>query len=604
MNELFSLQELKGFFLKEEQVNEILDNMQEVFMRHRTYEYEYINYQDGKERVVFGDPNTQLRIPAQFGKFPFFANDTKIKLQMIPFYEEFVEAVGELATNLPKLMLFCYMVGKWKEEFYEEDDVLPWFREFLEKGFIKIYSFGYERYQNRYFQMQEIIRLLPQLFEEKECFFVARKFQRTILSLLGEEQLGISFISGELVRYPINHKCIGYFRSMLRRYACNNDELFRIWFLEQYHQEQCCLGKPITDGLTLEEYIQAVEQNVITKEILIDKFFHYESQELLATDIRMLTAPNQYEKGKQLHDKYPWLKEVVKQVVHKMVEIELGRGEEPTSFSMVLCTIPRLEGSCYLFQFLEVLGKEIIFRGDEYSTGLTKKRVFSQLLKSCYPTKEDTKELFLELVQKYKIKEKRLVEVAICMPQWANLIEESLNWKGLVSGIWFFHAHINETFSTEKIIKVAKFSKVTPQQFQDGVFDKNWFWSIYEALGEERFQLLYRFAKYITSGNKHHLRVKLYCDAVLGKLDITQLEEEIVKKRNQEKLRAYALIPIKENKEEEVKRRYQFLQQFLEESTSFGAKRRKSEKKAVEVAVENLAINLGDNDMIYKLKNE
>lgn len=592
MNALFSLQELKEFFLKEEQVNEILDKMQEVFVRHSTYEYEYINYQDVKECVLFGNPNTQLRIPAKFGKFPFFANDTKIKLQMIPFYEEFVEAIGELAMNLPKLIGFCYKVGKWKEEVYEEDDVLPWFHEFLEKGFMKTYQVGYDRYQNRFFQMQEIIRLLPQLFEEKECFFIARKFQRTILSLLREERLGTNFVSGEVVRYPINHKCIGYFRSMSRWYACNDDELFQIWFLEQYHQEQFCLGKTITDGLTLEEYIRAVNEQVITKEILIDKFFHYESQELLATHIQMLTTSN--EKSKQLYDTYPWLKEVVKQVVDKMLEIELCRGEEPTSFSMVLCVIPRLEGSSYLFQFLDVLGKEIIFRGDEYSTGLTKKRVFSQLLKSCYPTKKDTKELFLELVQKYKIKEKRLVEVAMCMPQWANLIEEALELDGLASGIWFFHAHINETFSTEKTIEVAKFSKVTPQQFQDGVFDKGWFWSVYKALGEERFQLLYRFAKYITSGNKHHLRVKLYCDAVLGKLDIKQLEEEIVQKRNQEKLRAYVLIPIEKNKEEETKRRYQFLQQFLEESKAFGTKRRKSEKKAVEVAVKNLEINLGN----------
>ena len=439
--------------------------------------------------------------------------------------------------------------------------------------------------------MQEIIRLLPQLFEEKECFFVAIKFQRTILSLLGEEKLGTNFVLGELVRYPINHKCIGYFRSMSRRYICN-DELFKMWFLEQYHQEQFCLGKLITDGLTLEEYIRAVELKVIEKEALVQKFFHYESQELLVTDMRMLTTPNQYEKGKQLYDKYPWLRDTVRQVVDKMIEIELRRGEEPTPFSMVLCMIPRLEGSFYLFQFLNVLGKEIIFRGDEYSTGLTKKRVFSQLLKCCYPTKEDTKEKFLELLKQTKIKEKRLIEVAMCMPQWVSIIEESLEWKGLVSAVWFFHAHMNETFSIEKTIEVEKFSKVTPQEFQDGVFDKKWFWNVYEALGEERFQLLYRFAKYITSGNKHHLRVKLYCDAVLGKLDIKQLEEEIVQKRNQEKLRAYALIPIKENKEEETKRRYQFLQQFLEESKSFGTKRRKSEKKAVEIAVKNLEINL------------
>ena len=167
--------------------------------------------------------------------------------------------------------------------------------------------------------------------------------------------------------------------------------------------------------------------------------------------------------------------------------------------------------------------------------------------------------------------------------------EEIMKWPGLKCAVWFFHAHINETFSAEKETEVAMYSPITPQQFNDGAFDKEWFMQAYAELGEKRFQILYKSAKYITSGSNQHRRSQLYSDAVLGKLDAASLKQEIIDKRNQEKLRCYPLIPIGENQPDEALRRYEFLQKFLKESKQFGAQRRDSEKKACATAMENLA---------------
>lgn len=182
-------------------------------------------------------------------------------------------------------------------------------------------------------------------------------------------------------------------------------------------------------------------------------------------------------------------------------------------------------------------------------------------------------------------------------PQWAGFAEEILGWPGLKCGVWFFHAHINENFSAEKETEVAIFSPISPKQFNDGAFDKDWFFRAYNALGEKRFQVLYKAAKYITAGGNQHRRSQLYADAVLGRLNPEKLVQEIREKRNQEKLRCYPLIPIPEGDRQEALRRYEVIQKFQKESKQFGAQRRESEGKACATALENLAITTGIMDV-------
>jgi hypothetical protein len=93
----------------------------------------------------------------------------------------------------------------------------------------------------------------------------------------------------------------------------------------------------------------------------------------------------------------------------------------------------------------------------------------------------------------------------------------------------------------------------------------------------ERFGLLYKYAKYITTGNSNHRRSQLYTDACHGKLDANELLTEIREKRNQEKLRAYPLIPFGADPAGEALSRYEFNRGFEKEPKQFGAQRRASE---------------------------
>ena len=135
----------------------------------------------------------------------------------------------------------------------------------------------------------------------------------------------------------------------------------------------------------------------------------------------------------------------------------------PTVLTSAARCIGRFEGARYFCSLLAALGKENFFRGYEYSSDTTKRAVLSRLLKRCYPAKEDMPETMKALLDKTDIKEKRLAEAVMYAPQWAELAEKVMDWPGLKCGVWFFHAHVNESFSAEKETEAAVYSPITPQ---------------------------------------------------------------------------------------------------------------------------------------------
>ena len=155
-------------------------------------------------------------------------------------------------------------------------------------------------------------------------------------------------------------------------------------------------------------------------------------------------------------------------------------------------------------------------------------------------------------------------------------------------------AHMNESFDDKRKAMIARFTPLEVDELNDGAFDRTWFTEVYERLGDKRFQLIYKAAKYISDGAKH-TRARKYADAALGKYDEPELMAEIEAKRNKDLLMAVGILPI-EN-EEQIKDRYMFLQKFKKESKQFGAQRRASEAAAVSTAMRNMAINAGYQDV-------
>ena len=274
--------------------------------------------------------------------------------------------------------------------------------------------------------------------------------------------------------------------------------------------------------------------------------------------------------------------------------MELRRGDSPTPYSEAIYSVRKVYGIDRFIAILLALGKETLDRGGYYSSG-NKKVNLSHLLKISEPLEGETVEMLQKKLKGKNITDKRLIETSMYAPKWIDLLQEYLGWKGMASGCYYFQAH---TSDIDKKLEglFATFTPISLERLQDRAFDLNWFKTAYAELGEEHFNMLYDAAKYISDGAKHS-RARMFADATLGKLDLKESEDKILDKRNQNLVMSYSLIPLSENKDEDILRRYKFLQEFLKSGKQFGAQRRASEAKAVEISLENLSRNAGYTDV-------
>lgn len=289
-------------------------------------------------------------------------------------------------------------------------------------------------------------------------------------------------------------------------------------------------------------------------------------------------------------------------ILDYLVQNELKRGDSSTKYSEALHRIKRIEGIEYLVQILQALGKETLDRASYYWGGNdTKKSVLSHLLKACYPSEKDNSKELTKKLKGTDITEQRLIEVAMYSSQWLEIIESYLGWKGLASGCYYFQAHMSDVDKNKEGL-IAKYTPISIDDLRDGAFDIDWFKSAYKELGEKKFEMLYDSAKYISDGAKHS-RARMFADAVNGKLNLKETEKKIEDKRNKDLVASYSLIPLLKDKQKDALHRYQFLQKFLKESKKFGAQRRASEAKAVNISLENLSRNMGYSDVTRLIWN-
>ncbi len=292
-------------------------------------------------------------------------------------------------------------------------------------------------------------------------------------------------------------------------------------------------------------------------------------------------------------DLQKFVDDVYEDVVREALSKELKRGDSDTIYSKNVSSIRRIYGVDNFIAILTAMGNDTLERSS-YSSSNSKRGSLSHLLSVCIPGDEDTTEVLRSALVKTDITEKRLIEAAMYSPEWLSIVGEYLGYEGFTSACYYFMAHMNERFDDKKKAIIAKFTPLSEEELNEGAFDINWFKSAYETMGKKRFDIVYDAAKYISDGAKHS-RARKYADATLGKMEITDVESKISDKRNKDLVMAYTLIPIMG--EDDIIRRYLFLQNFLKESKKFGAQRIGSEKKAVEISMSNLAMNAGYQDV-------
>ncbi len=477
---LLSKKEILSLMPQNPEIMQLFERMDAVFEAHKDHEYEVEEFDGSRQKILFGDASYRgLMIPAEYGSAVRLRRNGELRFSMIPFHEEFAEALREYMNDDVKMMLLHYCVNGFSGQFTNLPswcDKAAWFAPIESTFSPNFREYGYGKYRLRYWQMAEIIRLAFKEADENRIFDAAYDIYFSMHNIIGKEYLTKCYalentkkvshinylIHSPTDRYiPANHNIVSFYRDVLNSLPMT-DEQFGRWFRKEYAFE---LGTDFrVSSLSLQQYARAVDLKLITKDSISHWILHPNVN--TATSLKTLSDPDRIDGGRQLFEKYPWLDEFSSMIISRMVEVEAGRGELPTGLTNKCHDIMKIEGSEYFCKLLSTLGKDNFFRGYEYSRGTTKQEVLSQLLKKCRPGPDDTAQKLKKLLENTDISDKRLVEAAMYAPQWAGLAEDVTGWDGLRKAVWFFHAHISEHFSAEKETEVAIYSPISPRTIQ------------------------------------------------------------------------------------------------------------------------------------------
>jgi hypothetical protein len=287
------------------------------------------------------------------------------------------------------------------------------------------------------------------------------------------------------------------------------------------------------------------------------------------------------------------LREMAGKVSAHILDIELKRGEEETEVSRLAMKLERIEGIDVWLDILKALGDEPFVKIDHiYSSGYARKEVLCRLCRICHPSATDTAETMARSAKLAGISPERLMEAALFAPQWLGMVEEATAWKGLQSIACFFHAHVNDQCSDRMKALIAHYTAIDQEDLCAGAFDILWFRQASRETGAKRFGKVFDALRSIISGPEY-ARISRYIDALNGKTDVLEVRKQVEEKRSRDLLMMYGIMPLGKRPNSDLAERYRYLFRFLDESKAFGSQRHDSEKKAVEIAMANLARNVG-----------
>ncbi|MCL9660907.1 DUF4132 domain-containing protein [Paenibacillus hunanensis] len=590
--------------MKPERISSILQDLNDLVYEHRNVEYQ-VHYANGyKVDTLIGGslqrthPNynedTNPDAQNELDDFPLAevwrGYFDKVKLTAMEYLQlRFYLQLESMQSTINELSYFWYT----RSNFEDNEKLLDgWRKDYIGSVYPLDWIIEIQQTRDKLLYKNHINSLLfaisSEVEEDHSSFHMINLAIHKLLQSFPKDKLEKEYAILNLLINP-------WVNGLHEREV--DDEQFRERFRTLYEIERVSaeLAYPLNGSNSLADYARAHVMGIVHDESIYRLIMHGpEKNRYMMHELTTMYAKN------NIVDRFPNLKPVREKMLARILEIELARGELPTPVSNLASKIERFYGMKYFVSFLNNLQKETFVRGYiySYSGSLTKKEMFSLLLKNCYPLEGEDEQLLDEMLQSQPLSDQRLLEAAMYAPQWIEIIAKHLNWKGLRSAAWYFHAHINETFSAEKETIVAHYSPITPQQFNDGAFDLNWFLQAYDELGAERFAILYDCAKYI-SGGANHRRSQLFADAVLGKLELEKTQKQVADKRTKDQLLAYSLIPLAsgEARDTDLRERYEFIQLFLKQSKAFGAQRRASESTAAAIALDNLARNAGYADV-------
>lgn len=580
-----------------DKINTALADLAKRFKAHAEYEY-VRKYTQGSDNIILGNAFHRL-------------DNTKdqkegFSLENYPLADEW--DAWYQASGLQPIDLLLLSLNVFEDEAeVSEKTLFPTTRANL-KAFIQTFELEnpYQKKAINFYYQQNPLTVILQLLENKyryenkpalllsylaTCFNAvdAKDYKKTTYK-------SVNIWEGQKVFAWYDMPHIQQIIQQANMLNHENDNLFKAyWELSYWQLSFKDIKSPEANDLpTFQLYAKALQYGLVEIDELYWKSFAKHTVSTLTMDGKK-TYYYQENLSHKDFEQYPILKEIKANVVSNIIKIELGRTISETSVSNLIHSLERVNGLKELFQFIAKIGKENFVRGERYYySEVSLADSMSHLIRKCHPKAEDSQNAFEKYVKESKLTPQKMMDIVMYAPQWLPYVERHLGWK-LSSAVWWLQAHTKDENTNPSEEEIAQYSKLSLQEFTDGAVDVNWFTKAYKELGKKRWEMVYKSAKFLSTGGQK--RAQLYADVILGKTKITEVRKRVEAKRNQDYLKVFGLVPLsRRNPEKDVLTRYQFLQRFLQESKQFGSQRQASEKLSTQIAMDNLARTAGYPD--------
>lgn len=332
----------------------------------------------------------------------------------------------------------------------------------------------------------------------------------------------------------------------------------------------------------------------LTKRVSVDGFVRLMS----------LRKPN---KGAQRTDiaLTPRMDALLEKLRVRVLEIELDRGDAATAATPHASGMDPSGGIDAAIGAMSRMGKLKLARGFLYGAS-GKAASFSQIIAHSRPGAADTPDAFAAAARAERLSEQRLVELAMYQPLWCQHVQHTIGWDGLEEAVLWLRTHTKQRkqqywMDPEKAAWESRAAELTPisqESLADGAVDRAWLLCCFAKLGRERWEMLYDAATYASDG-AGHTRARLFADAILGDISEREITERIATKRHQDSARALGLLAVADGAQgrEQVLSRFKVLQEMRRTSRAHGGSMlQASEKRAIEIGMENLAWSAGYPD--------
>jgi hypothetical protein len=312
----------------------------------------------------------------------------------------------------------------------------------------------------------------------------------------------------------------------------------------------------------------------------------------------------------------------------RILDVELGRGEETTAATFPALYLESLYGADTLLRILVALGKQA-FKVESYwnrQRRVGRAATLTHLAGIAYPKPTDTPADFTiklrAAVSGGHIPEERVLELTFHAPQWSRFIETYLGWPGFSEGLYWFLAHmkyIGETGSQaaagagvtdqkngdddsedtrsawDRLI--GERTPLTAEERQEGAVDVQWFQKTYAQLTPKRWEAMARAARYAANAAQAK-RAQYIADVLLGKASRRDLIAGIRKKFLKENVRLLGLLPLAAGakRDADIAERYRILQEYRRYAKQLSAMTKEGALRAVEIGMQNLARTAGYPD--------